>query len=71
MQVTEPEIKTIFENATGLKGFDLDLKNRISYIEENGVNCIGVVVSGDAKEILKLKSNPLIYGSEVKNVALW
>jgi len=43
----------------------------LSYLESNGVNLYGAVVTGPSKEILKLKQEPWVASVEVGEVRLW
>lgn len=52
-------------------GQDLNLHERIKFLEENGINHYGIVVTGPTKEILKLKEENLISSMVVDEVDLW
>lgn len=49
----------------------LALKERIPYIEKNGVQVYGAVVTGPTPELRKLKDNDLISNMKVGEVRLW
>ncbi|MFB6468859.1 anti sigma factor C-terminal domain-containing protein [Cytobacillus sp. Hz8] len=49
----------------------LVLKDRIQYIEKNGIHVYGAVVTGPTPELRKLKDNPLIRVMKVGEVKLW
>jgi hypothetical protein len=51
--------------------YNFDYDGIISYIENNGVYFIGVVVEGGSKELLKLKENPYVHCISVDNVVVW
>ncbi|MCM3111337.1 anti-sigma factor [Lederbergia lenta] len=52
-------------------GQDLNLHERIEFLEKNGINHYGIVVTGPTKEILKLKEENLISSMVVDEVDLW
>jgi hypothetical protein len=49
----------------------LALKERIPYIEKNGIQVYGAVVTGPTPELRKLKDNDLISNMKVGEVRLW
>ncbi|MRG87188.1 anti-sigma factor [Salinibacillus xinjiangensis] len=49
----------------------LDLDYRFNYIEKNGLESYGGVITGPTKEILKLKDNPSIRNISIGEVRLW
>jgi hypothetical protein len=49
----------------------LELKERIAYIKENGINIYGAVITGPVPELRKLEKNPLIRAMKVGEVKLW
>lgn len=49
----------------------LALDASVSYLEANGVQLYGVVVTGPAKELLKLKAEPWVASLSVGDVRLW
>lgn len=53
--------KTIFKN----------IDNSISYVKENGVQYVGALITGDTKELLKLRNNPNIYACSVEEIVVW
>lgn len=48
-----------------------NIDDTIKYIENNGVKYVGMYISADSKELLKLKSNPLIQGVQVESIVVW
>lgn len=50
---------------------DMDLDGIIKDVEVNGVKYMGVYISADTKELLKLQENPLIHCMWVQNIVLW
>ncbi len=48
-----------------------DTGKMLEYVKNNGVLYIGAVISGDAKELLKLKENPEIYSCRVEEITVW
>lgn len=50
---------------------DLDLSNRIRYIDQNGVTVYGSVVTGPSKEIEKFVKTKRIKTAKVSEVELW
>lgn len=59
----------IVDRITNIPG--LNLEKRIEYINANGINIYGVVVTGPSKEILKLKDEAWVAGIKVGEVRLW
>lgn len=53
------------------EGRKLDLKNRLHYLEKNGIKHYGVVITGPTKEVLKLKNEKAINTIEVDEVGFW
>lgn len=53
----------MFENA--------NIDDTIKQVEKNGVKYVGMYISADSKELLKLKGNSLIYGIQVENIVVW
>lgn len=49
----------------------LDLEDRISYIDENGIAHYGAVITGPSKEILKLKDEDWISTLEIDEISFW
>lgn len=43
----------------------------IKQVENNGVEYVGMYISADSKDLLKLASNPHIYYMEVCNIVIW
>lgn len=43
----------------------------LSYVEENGVQYVGAVITGDTKELLELKNNPQVYACRVYDIVVW
>lgn len=50
---------------------NINIDDIIKQIENNGVEYIGMYISGDSKELLKLKDNPLIHCLRVQNIVVW
>lgn len=50
---------------------ELDLSNRIRYINQNGVTVYGSVVTGPSKEIEKFVKTKRIKTAKVSEVELW
>jgi hypothetical protein len=50
---------------------DIRLKERIEFLETNGINHYGVVITGPTNEILKLKDEEWISNLEVDEVGFW
>jgi hypothetical protein len=48
-----------------------NIDGSISYVEKNGVQYVGALITGDTKELLKLKSNPDIYACSVEDIVVW
>lgn len=48
-----------------------DIDGSISYVEKNGVQYIGALITGDTKELLKLKDNPNIFACSVEDLVVW
>jgi|GEM_PF-3805696 len=48
-----------------------DTGKMLEYVKSNGVRYIGAVISGDAKELLKLKENPEIFSCKVEEITVW
>lgn len=48
-----------------------DIDNAIEYVDKNGVQYVGALITGDTKELLKLKDNPNIYGCSVEDIVVW
>jgi hypothetical protein len=53
------------------KSRDLHLKERLAYVNKNGIKTYGIVMTGPTKEILKLKDNKHVKGLELGEVELW
>lgn len=43
----------------------------IAYVNDNGVQYVGALLSGDTKELLKLRDNDAIYACQVKEITVW
>ena len=50
---------------------DLNLSERIEYLEENGYKHYGAVITGPSKEILKLKDEAAVSDLEIDEVGFW
>lgn len=48
-----------------------DIDNIISTVDKNGVQYVGAIISGDSKELLKLKENPEIIACRVDDIVVW
>ena len=48
-----------------------NIDDTIKHIENNGVEYVGMYISADSKELLKLKGNPLINGIRVESIVVW
>ncbi|WMT43253.1 anti-sigma factor C-terminal domain-containing protein [Paenibacillus sp. D2_2] len=51
--------------------YGFDIQKSLAYVERNGVNIYGAVVTGPTKEILKLKNDPAVSSIRVGKVTLW
>lgn len=51
--------------------YDVDITKSLAYVEKNGVNIYGAVVTGPTKEILKLKDDPAVSSIRIGKVTLW
>jgi len=51
--------------------YAVDITKSLAYVEKNGVNIYGAVVTGPTKEILKLKNDPAVSSIRVGKVTLW
>lgn len=49
----------------------LNLSERIDYLEENGIEHYGMVITGPTKEILSLKDEPWVNIMQIDEVELW
>lgn len=49
----------------------INIDDIIKQVENNGVQYVGVYISADSKELLKLKDNPLIKSVIVENIVVW
>jgi hypothetical protein len=50
---------------------DINIDDIIKHVENNGVEYVGVYISADSKELLKLKDNPMIHCLRVENLVVW
>jgi hypothetical protein len=48
-----------------------NIEDTIKQIEKNGVQYVGMYISEDSKELLKLKSNPLVRWIRVYSIVVW
>jgi len=48
-----------------------NIEDTIKQVEKNGVKYVGMYISEDSKELLKLKGNPLISGIRVDSIVVW
>lgn len=51
--------------------YGVDITKSLAYVEKNGVNIYGAVVTGPTKEVLKLKNDPAVSSIRVGKVTLW
>lgn len=49
----------------------MNIDSIIKHVENNGVEYMGMYISADSKELLKLKGNPMIYCLRVENIVVW
>nr|WP_279615497.1 anti sigma factor C-terminal domain-containing protein [Paenibacillus typhae] len=56
---------------SGNAGLFSDLEESLSYIEKNGVQLYGVVVTGPVKELLELQEDAWISHIRIGEVRLW
>jgi hypothetical protein len=50
---------------------NINIDDIIKHVENNGVEYVGVYISADSKELLKLKDNPMIHCLRVENIVVW
>lgn len=50
---------------------NINIDDMIKYVENNGAEYVGMYISADSKELLKLKGNPLIHCMGVQNIVIW
>jgi hypothetical protein len=50
---------------------NIDIDNIIKQVENNGVEYVGMYISADSKELLKLKDNPMIHCLRVESIVVW
>ena len=50
---------------------NINIDDIIKHVENNGVEYVGVYISADSKELLKLKDNPMIHYLRVENIVVW
>lgn len=55
--------ENIFEN--------VNIDDIIKQVENNGMKYMGAYISGDSKELLKLKDNPMIHCLRVETIVVW
>lgn len=48
-----------------------DIDESISYVEKNGVQYVGAIISGDTKELLKIKDNPNVVACTILDLVVW
>lgn len=53
------------------RGHKLELQEQIDYLEKNGINHYGIVITGPTKEVLKLKEVEEISALEIDEVEFW
>ncbi|MUK87479.1 hypothetical protein GMD78_03575 [Ornithinibacillus sp. L9] len=59
------------KKANRLVFLDLQLEDRITYLEENGIKHYGAVITGPTKEVLNLQDESWVAELEVDEVAFW
>lgn len=65
-------LKKYEDQATKIaRGKSLELDNRLAYLEKEGLNAYGGVLTGPTKEILKLQDNHMIRAVHIGEVRLW
>lgn len=50
---------------------NINIDDMIKQVENNGVEYVGVYISADSKELLKLKGNAMIHCLWVENIVVW
>ncbi|PKM51416.1 MAG: hypothetical protein CVV02_07365 [Firmicutes bacterium HGW-Firmicutes-7] len=50
---------------------NINIDDLIKHVENNGVEYVGVYISANSKELLKLKDNPMIHCLRVENIVVW
>ena len=50
---------------------DVNIDDVITQVEKNGIEYVGMYISADSKELLKLKGNPMIYSVRVDAIVVW
>ncbi|AOT71432.1 anti sigma factor C-terminal domain-containing protein [Geosporobacter ferrireducens] len=50
---------------------DINIDDVIKHVENNGAEYVGMYISADSKELLKLKDIPLIHCIRVENIVVW
>jgi Sigma factor regulator C-terminal len=50
---------------------DVNFDDLIKNVEDNGTEYMGIYITGDSKELLKLKDSLLIHCMRVKNIVVW
>ena len=50
---------------------NINIDDIIKQVENNGVQYVGMYISVDSKELLKLRDNPLIRSVSVENIVVW
>ena len=61
---------TVNYSATREKLFE-NIDESISYVEKNGVQYVGALITGDTKELLKLKDNLNISDCTIEDLVVW
>lgn len=51
--------------------YDIDMDEIIKQVESSGAQYMGMYISADREELLKLKDSPLIHCMQVENIVLW
>ena len=50
---------------------DINIDDMIKHVENNGAEYVGMYISADSKELLRLKNNPLLHCMRVENIVIW
>ena len=50
---------------------NINIDDMIKQVQNNGVQYVGVYITADSKELLKLKGNPMIHSLKVENIVVW
>ncbi|WP_186430312.1 anti sigma factor C-terminal domain-containing protein [Clostridium sp. BSD9I1] len=50
---------------------NINIDDMIKHVEDNGAEYVGMYISADSKELLNLKSSPLIHCMGIENIVIW